>query len=350
MTKPLLLQSLQGKITERTPIWMMRQAGRHLPEYMQVRGKFADFLSFCYTPEAVEEVTLQPVERYDFDAAILFSDILVIPDALGQNVGFTKGIGPQLEPLSETASLAHLRMKPEALHPVLEGLGRVRKRLDSSKALLGFCGCPWTLACYMIEGGGSRDYASVVVKSYLHREWFAELMDILTDAVAEHAINQIEAGADAIQLFDSWAGVLTPEGLAQWAIEPPRKIISRIKQKHPHTPVIGFPRHIGHSLRDYAENTGADALSIDQFTALSAVCEVTALPLQGNLDPLLMANDLDTSLAKVDNIMDTMRGRPFVFNLGHGVVPSTPIKHVEAVVERVRQYRFNRDYQQEQQA
>lgn len=333
-----LMRVLGGEALDPPPIWMMRQAGRFLPEYRAVRTKARDFLAFCYDPELAVEVTLQPIRRFGFDAAIVFSDILVVPDALGQRVRFVEGEGPRLDPiaLADTDDLDLTRLERH-LQPVYETISRVRAALPAETALLGFAGAPWTLATYMTAGRGSPDQAVPRCIAYGDPEGFDRLIGVLVEAVSRHLVAQLDAGADAVQIFDSWAGALDQTGFETWSIAPTAAIVERVRAARPGAGIIGFPRGGGAYLAPYASATGVDAVGIDWSVPFSAV---RALPdrvaVQGNLDPMRLVAGGAGLDAAVERILDAFAGRPFVFNLGHGVTPQTPIQHVERVVSRVR--------------
>lgn len=337
----ILLHAIKGEKTSRTPFWFMRQAGRYLPEYRELRVQAGSFLDLCYNPELATEVTLQPIKRFGMDGAILFSDILVLPHALGAHVRFEQGEGPIVEKILTQTRINQLTPNQIEAHcaPVFETIVRVKKALPTSTTLLGFAGAPWTVACYMIEGKGSKDFASVRQFSYEKPELFSQILSILTDATITYLSKQIESGVDAVQLFDSWAGVLTPEQFERYVIAPNKKIISTLKQKYPKTALLCFPRGAGVMLSAFAEHVPCDAISIDTMMPLSFA--KTAAPkktLQGNLDPLLLASDKDGALKAAKNILDTMKNEPFIFNLGHGMVPHTPIENVEALCHLIKNY------------
>ncbi len=317
----------------------MRQAGRYLPEYRALRAKSAGFLQFCYDPAAAAEATLQPIRRFALDAAILFSDILVVPDGLGAKVAFREGEGPVLEPLTAAAlkTLSLGRMRPH-LGPVYETVRRVRAALEPERALIGFAGAPWTVACYMAEGGGSRDFTAP--KTWLWRDpaGFGALMDLLVEATIEHLSAQIEAGADCVQLFDSWAGILPDAEFRSQVIAPTARIVTGVKQRHPRVRIIGFPRGAGAMLDDYARDAGVDAVGIDYAVPLTAAKAVQQRrPVQGNLDPVLLLAGGAPMNARIREIRRAFAGRPHIFNLGHGVLPPTPPEHVAALVAAVRE-------------
>lgn len=314
--------------------WFMRQAGRYLPEYREVRKNFSNFLEFCYTPEAACEVTLQPITRFGMSAAIIFSDILVIPDALGVDVKFSEGQGPILKPIVDISELSKSNFS-EKLSPVYQAINLTRKELAKDKALIGFCGLPWTLACYMVEGKGSRDFSSVRQTAFRRKAFFSELINILTDAVIDHSLSQIKAGAQVIQLFDSWAGVLSEKEFYDYSIVPSKKITSAIKEKYPDVPVIGFPRLTGSKMVDYAKFTSVDAISFDGSVSLDfAKKELQKyVTLQGNLDSVLLAEDGKEACRQTKKIIETLGDKSFVFNLAHGILPHTPVDNVSAICD-----------------
>jgi uroporphyrinogen decarboxylase len=318
----------------------MRQAGRYLPEYRALREKAGDFLTLCFTPELAAEVTLQPVRRFGFDAAILFSDILVIPHALGQLVRFTAGEGPQLNPITDRQTLTRLKLELDhsVLAPVYEAIRQVKASLAPNVALLGFCGAPWTVASYMIAGQGTPDQQPARMFAYGDPEAFSGLMDKLVDASASYLIRQLQAGVDAVQIFDTWAGVLPAEELARWCIGPTQRIIAKVRSHVPGAKVIGFPRGIGAGLLRYVENVPIDAVGLDWTADLAFVRDQIQwrVPVQGNLDPLALLAGGAALDRGVDNILEAFSERPFIFNLGHGILPQTPIAHVEQMLERVR--------------
>jgi uroporphyrinogen decarboxylase len=318
----------------------MRQAGRYLPEYRRIRAQAGDFLKLCLTPELAAEITLQPVRRFGFDAAILFSDILLVPLALGVQVSFVEGEGPRLVPVPDRAALRMLRseLDQNVLSPVYETIEAVRTQLSPSTTLLGFCGAPWTVATYMIAGRGSTGQEPARLFAYGDREGFSRLIDLLVDVSASHLIRQLQAGADAVQIFDTWAGVLTPSEFRSWCTESTRRLVNKVRESVPHARIIGFPRGAGSNLPGYAENVAVDAIGLDWTMNMQLVSEKTppALPLQGKLDPLVLlagGNALDRA---VDANLAEFAGRPCIFNLGHGILPETPIAHVEQMLSRIR--------------
>ncbi len=341
--KPLL-RALHGEPVWPPPIWLMRQAGRYLPEYRDVRSRAGDFIALCTTPGLAAEVTLQPIRRYGFDAAILFSDILMLPWALGHGLDYREGEGPVLPPLRDEAGLAALdtRRVPDAIAPILETVRLVRMGLAAEGfpdcALIGFAGAPFTVSCYMIEGGGSRDFAATRAMAYQQPELFERLITLLTDATVTYLAAQIEAGAEAVMLFDSWAGVLSPQLFRLHVIRPTEVIVARLRSRFPTVPVIGFPRLAGLAIGDYATATKVNAVGLDTAMdpALAMRCVPRTVALQGNLDPLALVAGGPALQRGTLDILHAMHGHPFVFNLGHGIVPQTLPKHVAKLVELVR--------------
>jgi uroporphyrinogen decarboxylase len=337
------LATLGGTRVPVPPIWLMRQAGRYLPEYRAVRATTRSFLEFCYTPEKAVEVTLQPIRRYRLDAGIIFSDILVVPDALGQRVWFEEGEGPKLEPLTDPAQFGQLSRARLAQHlaPVYAAIAAARRALPVDVALLGFAGAPFTLACYMIEGGSSRDFAKVKGWAYRHPESFGLLIDLLVEAIVDHLAFQVDAGADAVQLFDSWAGVLPEEQLHGWSVEPLIRIAHGLRARHPKVPIIVFPRAVGPAALMYRRPDVFSALSID--TGIGAHWAARELQpticVQGNLDPIMLVTGGPILQREATRILDKLGHGPFIFNLGHGVVPQTPPEHVAELVETVRNWK-----------
>ena len=336
----LFLRALAGQACERPPFWLMRQAGRYLPEYRATRAQAGSFLELCYNPALAAEVTLQPLRRYGMDAAILFSDILVVPHALGQELDYLEGEGPRLDPVRTPADLARLSAErlTERLGPVYETVRRLTKEIPDTTALIGFAGAPWTVAAYMVEGGGSKEFAKVKGWAYRDPEGFGALMDLLVEATIAHLGAQIGAGAEAVQLFDSWAGVLPAPEFRRWVIEPTRRIAAALKARHPGVPLIGFPRQAGVLYADYAVETGVDALGLDTSVPVewAALALQTKLPVQGNLDPLMLAAGGEALATAARHILATLAPGPFVFNLGHGVVQSTPPEHVGQLAALIR--------------
>ena len=329
-----------GKQLTVPPIWLMRQAGRYLPEYRELRQNIDNFLDLCLDPKLAAEVTLQPIRRFGFDAAILFSDILVVPYALGQSVAFTATDGPQLGTIDSTEGLHKLRteLDHERLAPVYEAIIRVRSQLPASVTLLGFCGAPWTLATYMIAGAGTPDQIPAREFAYRAPGPFAELLDILVEASASYLIRQFQSGVDAVQIFDSWAGILPDDEFDQCCVEPCARIIAVVRAQIPTAKFIGFPRGAGSRLKRYIDSVAVDAVGLDWTIDLAFAREELQRrkPVQGNLDPVALlvgGRSLDRS---VDRIMENFKAGPFIFNLGHGVLPDTPLANVEQLVARVR--------------
>jgi uroporphyrinogen decarboxylase len=316
----------------------MRQAGRYLPEYRALRANSGSFWNMCMTPELASEITMQPVRRFRFDAAILFSDILVVPAALGVPVEFEDGIGPRLKPVfSPDALISNKVAWTEMLEPVYQALRSVRAQLPQTTALLGFAGAPWTLATYMAAGQGGDEQKAAKLWGYRDAESFDQLLDILVECVSFHLLRQIEAGADAVQIFDSWASGLPEAQFRRWVIEPTKKIVDKIRTIHPKARVIGFPRAATlEGYRCYAEGTGVDAVSLDTAVPMTWAARALDKVLQGNLDPIALVAGGDALARAVDDILDATPDVPFIFNLGHGILPETPIEHVEQLIARVR--------------
>jgi uroporphyrinogen decarboxylase len=335
--KPLLAV-LKGERRDPPPAWLMRQAGRYLPEYRQLREHKGSFLDLVYDSDAAAEVTLQPIERFDFDAAILFSDILVVPFAIGQNLSFIAGEGPRLTPPLASAQLDSLTPTLARFEPVYETVRKVRQRLAPDKALIGFAGAPWTVTTYMIAGQGSRDQAESRRLAYSDPERFAAIIRRIEDVTFGYLSGQIEAGAEAVQLFDSWAGSLAPAQFEQWVIAPTARLVERLKAEHPAVPVIGFPKGAGGKLRAYADQTRVDCVGLDETVDPAwANRELPAgLPVQGNLDPLALIAGGEQMREAVRRIVDAFKDRPHIFNLGHGILPDTPIGNVEQLVALVK--------------
>jgi uroporphyrinogen decarboxylase len=339
-TRKPVLRALSGEVMARPPIWLMRQAGRYLPEYRAVRARLPDFLALCYTPELAIEVTLQPIRRFAFDAAILFSDILVVPQAMGQALAFREGEGPVLEPISNVAAIARLEASAiaERLAPVYEAVRGIVAALPSTTTLIGFAGAPWTVATYMVEGGTSRDFQQVKLWAYRDPDGFALLIDRLVAATVEHLEAQVAAGAEVIQLFDSWAGVLPEDGFRRLVIAPTRRIVAALRTRHPDLPIIGFPRGAGFLAESYLAETGVSALGLDSSMPLVAAEALQRRgAVQGNLDPVLLLAGGAAMRDAATRIMARLGGGGFVFNLGHGVLPETPPEHVAELVALVRE-------------
>jgi len=337
--KPLL-RVLEGIRETVPPIWMMRQAGRYLPEYRAVREKAGGFLDLCFNPDLAAEVTLQPVRRFGFDAAILFSDILVIPLALGRKVEFQVGEGPKLEPLAGAAALAslHESIDGKVLAPVYETVARVKSALDSKTTLIGFCGAPWTVATYMVAGEATPDQAPARLFAYRDPESFAQLIDRLVQGSIDYLVGQLKAGAEVVQIFDTWAGVLGPQQFERWCIEPTQKIVEGVRRQVPDAKIIGFPRGVGAMALPYAELTGVNGIGLD-WTFEREIARDMLQPrvaVQGNVDPLALLAGGSALDREVDDVMATLAGGRHIFNLGHGILPETPIAHVEQMLKRVR--------------
>jgi len=335
-----LLKVLGGEAESPPPIWLMRQAGRYLPEYRETRAKARDFLDLCDRPDLAAEVTLQPLRRYPLDAAIVFADILLLPRALGQHVEFREGEGPVLDAIRAPGGVDRLRADDlhERMAPVYETLDRVSSQLAPHVALLGFAGAPFTVATYMIEGRGPGAVPQARIFSYEHPKAFGRLVDLLTDATVAYLRRQIDAGADAVQLFDSWAGGLPDEAFDAWCLEPTRRIVAALKDSHPGTPVIGFPRGAGPACERYFKHTGIAALGLDTGMDLEfARGRLQAIgPVQGNLDPLALVAGGKALEEAVRARLAAFRGAPYIFNLGHGIVPQTPPEHVAALCRMVQ--------------
>ena len=339
LSKPLI-SALKGNRVGPPPIWLMRQAGRYLPEYRAIREKAGGFLALCYDPAKAAEVTLQPLRRFGFDGAILFSDILVIPQALGQEVTFETGGGPRLDPIRNADGLVSLSMDHlhETLDPIYQTVARVAADLPDGAALIGFAGAPWTVATYMIEGGSSRDYPIAKGWALGDPDGFQLLVDLLVDATSAYLLRQIEAGAEAIQLFDTWAGVLPKPAFDRFSAQPIREIARRLKTAHPDVPVIAFPRGAALYLPDLAAAPEIDAIGIDYATdpAWAAAAIQPHACVQGNLDPILLLAGGPELEKSAHAIIEALADGPHVFNLGHGILPQTPIAHVEALLRAVR--------------
>ena len=334
------MEVLAGKRTAVPPLWIMRQAGRYLPEYRAIRATTKSFLDLCFNPELAAEVTLQPIRRFGFDAAILFSDILVIPHALGQPVTFVEGEGPRLEPIDTPSALSRLRtaVDHDVLAPVYETIARVKPQLPAEVAFLGFCGAPWTVATYAVAGRGSPDQGPARQFAYRYPKAFAELIDRLVETSADYLIRQFDAGVDAVQIFDTWAGVLPPEEFQKWCIEPCARIVTAVRRRVPRAKIIGFPRGADSKLEAYIAGVAVDAVGLDWMIDLDfARDRIQKLrPVQGNLDPLVLLVGGEALDRAIDNVLAAFESGPFIFNLGHGVLPETPIAHVERLVARVR--------------
>lgn len=335
-----LIRVLNGETLDTPPVWLMRQAGRYLPEYRALREKAGGFLDLCYTPDFAVEATLQPIRRFGFDASILFSDILVVPHAMGREVWFVAGEGPRLEPMAAGSVLPALDRDRFHAHlaPVYETVGRLREELPPETTLIGFAGAPWTLATYMAAGRGKEEQAAARKWMFSEPRSFDELIDRLTEAVATYLIRQIEAGAEAVQIFDSWASALPPTAFERYCLAPTRKIVDLVRAAHPDTPILGFPKGVGAGYASFVNATGVDGVSIDQNVApewaaktLQPHCAV-----QGNLDPMHMVTGGDAMFADIDRIREALGSGPHIFNLGHGITPEADPANVEALLKRVR--------------
>ena len=335
--KPLLAV-LNGGKSDNIPIWLMRQAGRYLPEYRALRADKGGFLELVYDSDAAAEVTLQPIRRFGFDGAILFSDILIVPHALGQDLRFEAGEGPRLSPPLADAALASLERAASRLEPIYRTVEKVAGRLPPQTTFLGFAGSPWTVATYMVAGQGSREQAEARRYAYADPGAFAEIIEAIADMTVDYLSGQIEAGVEAVQLFDSWSGSLAPGQFEQWVIAPTDRIVAGLKARHPDVPVIGFPKGAGGKLGAYARETGIDAIGLDETVdPIWAVRELPeGLPIQGNLDPLALLAGGEALESAVAHILSVFEGRPHIFNLGHGIIKETPIAHVERLIELVR--------------
>jgi uroporphyrinogen decarboxylase len=339
--KPFV-EVLSGRRQNAPPLWMMRQAGRYLPEYREVRAKAGGFLDLCFNPDFAAEVTLQPIRRFNFDAAIIFSDILVIPYALGRSVRFEVGEGPRLDPLDTPDKVGTLAAKADftKLEPVFEALRRVRRELDPKIALIGFCGAPWTVATYMVAGQGTPDQAPARMMAYRHPLAFAKIIDTIVENSITYLLGQLEAGADVLQIFDTWAGVLPPREFQRWSVEPTKRIVEGVRARVPDAKIIGFPRGAGALLPGYIDATGVDGVSIDWAAepALIRNKVQSRVAVQGNLDPLVLIAGGDALDRAIDDVLANYAQGRLIFNLGHGIQPETPIAHVEQMVKRVRAY------------
>jgi uroporphyrinogen decarboxylase len=341
--KPLL-KTLLGETPERMPVWLMRQAGRYLPEYRALRAKAENFLNLCMNPEWAAEITLQPIKRFDIDAAILFADILLVPMALGAGLEFREGEGPVLPGLESDKDISALAYQPAKVKPVSETVARVKAALPKHVALIGFCGAPWTVACYMIDGNSKGGFARALNWVKEKPEWLDHLIKLLIESSELYLSEQIEAGAEALQIFDSWGGLLHGEAYKQWVIEPTRDLVSRMKKRYPHIPIIGFPREAtDDDYKNYALQAGVDAMSIDTKVSPEVMKSYQTLGslkcVQGNLDPQLLVQGGEAMKQAAKKIIGVM-GPKHIFNLGHGVVPQTPPEHVGQLVDIVHSFKF----------
>ena len=334
----LLLDTLNGTRGSRIPLWLMRQAGRYLPEYRELRADKGGFLELAYDSEAACEVTLQPIERFGFDGAILFSDILIVPHALGQKLEFLAGEGPKLSPRLIDSSLEALTRAPERFEPIYETVRLCRRRLPENVTMLGFAGSPWTVATYMVAGEGSRDQHEARALAYRDPDALQAIVDAISEQTITYLSGQIQAGAEAVQLFDSWAGSLAPDEFERWVIAPNARIVAALSELHPNVPVIGFPKGAGEKLPAYARETGVKAIGVDETVDPRWVSRELpdGMPVQGNLDPLLLLAGSNELEKRVITILEAFADRPHVFNLGHGIDRRTPIAHVERLIAAVR--------------
>lgn len=332
-----------GETYDVPPIWLMRQAGRYLPEYKETRKRAGNFLNLCYTPELATEVTLQPIKRFGFDASILFSDILVIPDALGRSVRFVEGEGPRLDPISpeEIDSLVEqFKSSEEAiefLKPVFDAIINIKSKLSNETTFLGFCGAPWTVATYIIAGRGTPDQAPCRLFSYQHREQFSRLLNLLADVSGDYLIKQLKSGVDAVQIFDSWAGVLGNSDFEDWCIAPVKRIVDRVRSEIPDAKIIGFPKGAGFNYLEYRAKTGVDCVGLDWSVPYeTAKIMQSQGAIQGNLDPMRLIAGGKALDQGIDDILENLGSGPLIFNLGHGITPNAPISNVEHLLKRIR--------------
>ena len=338
-SKPLMT-ALSGGKTDTIPIWLMRQAGRYLPEYRALRSEKGGFLELVYDSDAAAEITLQPIRRFGFDGAILFSDILIVPYALGQDLAFEAGEGPRLSPPLIDAALAGLTRVPERLAPIYRTVEKVKAALPPTTTLLGFAGSPWTVATYMVAGQGSREQAAARGMAYADPAGFSAIIDAIVEVTIDYLVGQADGGAEAVQLFDSWAGSLAPDQFERWVIAPNARIVAGLRARRPGLKIIGFPKGAGGKLPAYADETGVDALGLDETVdpAWAARVLPADLPVQGNLDPLALLAGGEALENAVARILSTFEGRPHIFNLGHGIVKETPIANVEHLLSLVRRH------------
>ena len=337
----LLLDTLRGSNGDQRPIWLMRQAGRYLPEYRALRAEKGGFLALVYDSDAAAEITLQPIRRFGFDGAILFSDILIVPYAMGQDLAFLAGEGPSLSPKLVDTALASLNAVPSRLTPIYETVAKVRAGLSADRTLLGFAGSPWTVATYMVAGEGSRDQHETRAMAYRDPMAFQAIIDAIVDVTVEYLAGQVAAGAEAVQLFDSWAGSLAPAQFERWVIAPNARIVAELHKRCPGLPIIGFPKGAGEKLSAYVRETKVDAIALDETIDPLWAAGVLPdnLPVQGNLDPLLLLSGGAELEKEAIRVLDAFADRPHVFNLGHGIGQFTPIEHVERLLAVVRGWR-----------
>jgi uroporphyrinogen decarboxylase len=337
----LLLDTLRGENGDRRPVWLMRQAGRYLPEYRALRAEKGGFLPLVYDTDAAAEITMQPIRRFGFDGAILFSDILIVPYAMGQDLQFLAGEGPHLSPRMIDHSLESLSAVPSRLEPIYETVAKVRSQLGPDRTMLGFAGSPWTIATYMVNGEGSRDQHETRAMAYRDPAAFQAIIDAIVEVTAIYLEGQARAGAEAVQLFDSWSGSLAPAEFERWVIAPTAKLVAEMRKRCPGLPLIGFPKGAGEKLAGYARETGVDAVGVDETIdpLWAAKALPVGMPVQGNLDPLLLLAGGSELEKQAIRVLDAFAGRPHVFNLGHGIGQHTPIEHVEALLAVVRGWR-----------
>lgn len=345
--KKPLLKILNREESKQVPFWFMRQAGRYLPEYRELRKQAGGFLDLVYNPNQASEVTMQPIRRFGMNGAILFSDILVIPQALGQALRFETGEGPKLDSVSNAKDLNILNIEniDQVLSPIYETISLTASKIKSENfnqtSLIGFAGSPWTVACYMVEGGGSKTFEKTKKWAYQNPESFAELIDIISEATIYYLLKQIEAGVETVQLFDSWSGILDEGNFDRWVINPTAKIVTALKEKYPEIPVIGFPRDAGAKTIKYINNTGVDAIGLDYSMPAKWAKDnlQTLIPVQGNLDPMALLAGGDILKTSAMNTLETFSDKPFIFNLGHGVIKETPVEHVEQLSQIIRDFK-----------
>lgn len=336
-----IIQKVLAKQNENIPIWFMRQAGRYLPEYKEIRKSLTNFLDLCYDPEKAAEVTLQPIKRFDFDAAIIFSDILVLPHALGWEVSFEENIGPVLKQFTNSEDLKYFNSKHKdtRLSKVYEAIKIVRKSLPQEKSLIGFAGAPWTVVSYLLEGKGKQDFSTSKKFIYQNFDLVQKLIEFIANETIEHLSGQIQAGCDTVQLFDSWAGMLGEEEYEEFVIKPTKFIVSSIKEKFPEVTFIGFPKGCGFLYEKYIEQTMVDVIGVDQFVPINMMAKWQKnIVVQGNLDPVVLLTDENTIAKKLNDILSKLDKKNFVFNLGHGILQTTPISNVEFAVKYVREF------------
>ena len=335
------LKVFAGEALSPPPLWLMRQAGRYLPEYRELRAKAGGFLDLCYNPDHAAEITLQPIRRYGFDAAIIFSDILIVPHALGQALKFVEGEGPRLDPVTSLAELARLdaQHQGERFGRVFEAIAKTASLLPKETVLIGFCGAPWTVATYMVGGEGSTDQKAARLWAYRDPDGFGELIAKLVETSADYLSGQVTAGAEVLQIFDTWAGNLPDDEFERWVVEPTKQLVAAVKKRHPSIPIIGFPKGAGASALFYISETGVDGIGCDTAMPpymMNEAFKDENVVVQGNLDPLLLVAGGEAMEARVEEILERMDGMRFVFNLGHGIVPETPPEHVAQLVKLVR--------------